>query len=208
MVVKNSKSPRPARAAHGQRRHDLMEAGRICFAESGVEGTRVEDLLARSGASIGSLYQHFKGKDGLAAALYVEGMDMFFAKARARLRGAQTTADGTKALVRAYFDCAEENPGTVSFLIKARDYLDKTPHAADIERKNAEFMPEVSAWFRQKMKARELREMTPDYVMAIIEGPARHYVKRWLASPDVPLDEAREVLAQAAWDALRHPEEN
>lgn len=207
MVVKNSKSPRPARAAHGQRRHDLMEAGRTCFAESGVEGTTVEDLLARSGASIGSLYQHFKGKDGLAAALYLEGMEMFFAKARARLRDAQTTADGAKALVRAYFDCAEADPKTVSFLIMARDYLERTSYSAEIERKNAEFMPEVSAWFRHKIKARELREIAPDYLMAIIEGPARHYVKRWLASPDVPLNEAREVLAQAAWDALRRPEE-
>ncbi|MBI5265154.1 MAG: TetR/AcrR family transcriptional regulator [Bradyrhizobium sp.] len=203
MPVKNSKSPRPARAAHGQRRHDLMKAGRACFAESGVEGTTVEDLLSRSGASIGSLYQHFKGKDGLAAALYLEGMEMFFAKARARLRGAETTADGAKALVRAYFDCAEEDPGATSFLIKAREYLDKTRYAAEIERKNAEFMPEVGAWFRQKIKARELREIAPDYIMAIIEGPARQYVKRWLAAPGAPLKEAREVLAQAAWDALR-----
>jgi hypothetical protein len=41
--------------------------------------------------------------------------------------------------------------------------------------------------------------------MAIIEGPARHYVKRWLEAPTRPLQEAREVLAQAAWDALRRP---
>jgi AcrR family transcriptional regulator len=161
--------------------------------------------LARSGASVGSLYQHFKGKDGLAAALYLEGMEMFFAKARARLRSAQTTADGAKALVRAYFDCAEEDPGAVSFLIQARDYLHKTAFAAEIERKNAEFMPEVATWFRLKIRARELRDIGPDYIMAIIEGPARHYVKRWLESPTWPLKEAREVLAQAAWDALRIP---
>ncbi len=208
MAAKKSKPSRPLRAAHGQRRHDLLEAGRTCFAESGIEGTTVEDLLAHSGASIGSLYQHFQGKDGLAAALYLEGMEMFFAKARQRLRGAQTTADGAKALVRAYFDCAEADAEAVSFLIKARDYLDKTRYAAEIERKNAEFMPEVAAWFRQKIKAGELRNMAPDHIMAIIEGPARHYVKRWLASPTLPLTEAREVLARAAWDALRSSESN
>lgn len=202
MAVKKNKSSRP-RAAHGQRRHDLIEAGRACFAASGVEGATVDDILKRSGASIGSLYQHFQGKDGLAAALYLEGLDLFFAKARARFRAATTTADGAKALVRAYFDCAEADPGTVSFLIEARDYLEKTRYSPEIARKNAEFMPEVGAWFREKIKARELRDFTPDYIMAITEGPARHYVKRWLASPTSPLKEAREVLAQAAWDALR-----
>lgn len=208
MTAKTNKpAPRLARAAHGQRRGDLLEAGRACFAESGVEGTTVEELLERSGASVGSLYQHFQGKDGLAAALYLEGMEMFFGKARDRLRSARTTADGAKALVRAYFDCAEADPQMVSFLIEARTYLDKTRYAAEIERKNAEFMPEVAAWFRDRIKARELREIAPDYIMAIIEGPARHYVKRWLASPTLSLHEAREVLAQAAWDALRRPQQ-
>ena len=143
----------------------------------------------------------------VAAALYLEGMEMFFGKARDRLRSARTTADGAKALVRAYFDCAEADPQMVSFLIEARTYLDKTRYAAEIERKNAEFMPEVAAWFRDRIKARELREIAPDYIMAIIEGPARHYVKRWLASPTLSLHEAREVLAQAAWDALRRPQQ-
>ncbi|KQT13223.1 hypothetical protein ASG57_34370 [Bradyrhizobium sp. Leaf396] len=204
MIVKKSKSSRP-RAAHGQRRHDLMDAGRACFAASGVGGATVDDILSRSGASVASLYQHFQGKDGLAAELYLEAMDMFFAKARERLRRAETTADGAKALVRAYFDCAEADPAAVSFLIEARDYLEKTRYAAEIERKNAEFMPEVAAWFLQKIRARKLRDIAPDYIMAIIEGPARHYVKRWLASRTPSLKEAREVLAQAAWDALREP---
>ncbi|WP_162250082.1 MULTISPECIES: TetR/AcrR family transcriptional regulator [Bradyrhizobium] len=182
-----------------------MDAGRACFAASGVGGATVDDILSRSGASVASLYQHFQGKDGLAAELYLEAMDMFFAKARERLRRAETTADGAKALVRAYFDCAEADPAAVSFLIEARDYLEKTRYAAEIERKNAEFMPEVAAWFLQKIRARKLRDIAPDYIMAIIEGPARHYVKRWLASRTPSLKEAREVLAQAAWDALREP---
>jgi hypothetical protein len=51
----------------------------------------------------------------------------------------------------------------------------------------------------------EVRAVPPDYIMAILEGPARHFVKRWLKSPKRSLKEAREVLAQAVWEALRPP---
>lgn len=204
MAVKKNTPSRPARAAHGQRRHDLLAAGRACFAAAGIEGTSVEDLLARSGATVGSLYQHFHGKDGLAIALYIEGLEMFFIKARERLRGAQSTEDGAKAIVRAYFDCVAIDPALVSFLIEARDYLDRSRFAAEIERKNQEFMPEIASWFRQKIAAGEIKAIPPEYVMAILEGPARHFVRRWLKSPGRPLEEARETLADAAWEALRY----
>ncbi len=202
--AKKSPSSRP-RAAHGQRRGDLMAAGRACFAELGIEGATVDDILGRSGATVGSLYQHFRGKDGLAAALYVEGLELFFAKARARLRSAQTVEDGAKAIVRAYFDCAETDPLTVAFLIEARDYVERSRFAGEIARKNQEFMPEVVAFFRDAIRNGAVRAIAPDYIMAILEGPARHVVKRWLRSPKRPLAEAREVLAQAAWDALSPP---
>jgi hypothetical protein len=51
--------------------------------------------------------------------------------------------------------------------------------------------------------AYERRDIAPDQIMAFIEGPARHYVKRWPKSPTLPPSEAREVLAQAAWDVRR-----
>jgi hypothetical protein len=48
--------------------------------------------------------------------------------------------------------------------------------------------------------AYERRDIAPDQIMAIIEG---RYVKRWPKSPTLPPSEAREVLAQAAWDVRR-----
>jgi AcrR family transcriptional regulator len=195
----------PSRAAHGQRRGDLLDAARHCFARTGVEATTVEALLAASGASVGSLYQHFKGKDGLAAALYMVGLDAFFAAARRRLEAARSTEDGVKALVRAYFDCAAADPDMVAFLIEARAYLDRTDHAGEIERHAASLMPEIGAWFASAIRTGELRPLAPAYIMAITEGPARHFMKRWLPRRQPALDEAREVLADAAWHALRAP---
>ena len=70
------------RAARGQRRRDLLEAALVCFSAHGIEGATVEMILARCGASIASLYHHFGSKDGLAAALYLEGIEGYFEKSR------------------------------------------------------------------------------------------------------------------------------
>lgn len=106
--------------------------------------------------------------------------------------------------MRAYFDCLEEDPQAVDFLMQARAYLEKTPFADDIARRNASFMPEIGSWFREKIAAGELKPIPPECIVAIIEGPARHYARHGRAGPGAPpVAVAREILAQAAWDALR-----
>jgi len=192
------------RAAHGQRRVDLLAAARHCFAERGIEGTTVEAILERSGASIGSLYQHFAGKDGLAAALYVDGIAAFMAGALKFFEAATTSEDKVKALVRAYFDFVSADPVMARFLMQGRAYLDKTGHAAEIARRNNEFMMVIGAWYKQQARLRALRGLPPEYVLAIIEGPSRNFARKWLAgATNRSIAEAKEIFAQAAWDALK-----
>ncbi|MFE0754094.1 TetR/AcrR family transcriptional regulator [Inquilinus sp. NPDC058860] len=47
----------------------LLQAGAAVFAEKGYEATTMTEVAARAGASIGSLYQFFPGKEALADAL-------------------------------------------------------------------------------------------------------------------------------------------
>jgi len=47
----------------------LLQAGAAMFAERGYEATTMTEVAARAGASIGSLYQFFPGKEALADAL-------------------------------------------------------------------------------------------------------------------------------------------
>src|ERR1044072_5609834 len=52
------------------RKDEILEAALGSFAATG--GTAIEEVRKRSGASVGSIYHHFGGKDGIAAALYVQ----------------------------------------------------------------------------------------------------------------------------------------
>lgn len=56
----------------------LLQAGVGLLAERGYEGLSIADLSARSGVSVGSIYQRFDGKESLFAALrerILEGID-------------------------------------------------------------------------------------------------------------------------------------
>src|SRR6185436_8786528 len=67
-----------------QRKEAVLEAALACFEELGYDNTSIEDIRARSGASIGSIYHHFGRKEVIAAALYVDTLVKYRAGLRRR----------------------------------------------------------------------------------------------------------------------------
>ncbi len=51
------------------RRMDLLNAARAVFAEKGVEGTRISEIVARAGVAQGTFYLYFPSKVSLVLAL-------------------------------------------------------------------------------------------------------------------------------------------
>ena len=58
---------RRVRMTGKERREQLLDIGRILFADKGFEGTSVEEIAARAGVSKPVVYEHFGGKEGLYA---------------------------------------------------------------------------------------------------------------------------------------------
>jgi len=58
-------SPRPDVSA--ERRAQIIEAALACFGSKGYNNTTMDDIVAKSGLSKGSLYWYFKSKDKLFA---------------------------------------------------------------------------------------------------------------------------------------------
>jgi AcrR family transcriptional regulator len=62
--------PRSLRArAREATRQALLEAAEQTFAEQGIEGARIEDIAARAGIAVGTLYNYFQDRDDLLRAL-------------------------------------------------------------------------------------------------------------------------------------------
>src|SRR5437762_2256570 len=60
---------RRQRLAASARRAQLVEVGRMVFAQRGYEATSVEEIAARAGISKPIVYEHFGGKEGLYAVI-------------------------------------------------------------------------------------------------------------------------------------------
>jgi AcrR family transcriptional regulator len=76
-------------------RASLLAAAREVFAESGFAQANIADVVARAGASVGSLYHHFGGKADLYLALFEDYQARQEDRAAAAVREARSrgTAD-------------------------------------------------------------------------------------------------------------------
>ena len=59
------------------RRREILDSALACFLRSGVQGTTMKQIQSESGASSGSIYHLFRGKDEIAMTLFLEGMDVY-----------------------------------------------------------------------------------------------------------------------------------
>ncbi|HWH29698.1 MAG TPA: TetR/AcrR family transcriptional regulator [Mycobacteriales bacterium] len=107
-----STSLRPAGRGSGRAagtRAALLTAAREVFTASGFAEASIADVVARAGASVGSLYHHFGGKGDLYLALFDEYQERQEARAAAAVKAARGTGvDDPVALfvagARAYLD--------------------------------------------------------------------------------------------------------
>lgn len=109
----------PAQRRGAATRGALLRAARGVFAESGFADAAVADVVARAGASVGSLYHHFGGKSELYLALFEDYQQRQEARALAAVRAARGGGQ----------------PGAMRlFLAGARAYLDGSWQERDLAR--------------------------------------------------------------------------
>src|SRR5690349_22252199 len=90
-------------------RSALLEAAREVFAASGFAEASIAEVVARAGASVGSLYHHFGGKAELYLALFEEYQSGQEARAAKAVREARL---------------AGESAALALFLVGSRSYLE------------------------------------------------------------------------------------
>ena len=185
------------------RRQAILDAALQAFTESGTAAATVDDVRRLSGASVGSIYHHFGDKEGLAAALYVEGLRSYQEGFLAVLEREQEAERGVRALVRHNLRWVAAHPDLARLLLAGAP-----PGAADrLEPLNRELFSATSAWFRRQADTGAIRSLPRDLLYAVLVGPAQEICRHWLAGRvQSSMRTAERVLAQAAWDALRRPE--
>jgi AcrR family transcriptional regulator len=196
-------SRRGVARATGDRQAAILEAALAEFNAHGVAGASIEDIRRRSGASVGSIYHHFGGKDGLAAALYLDGLREYQAGFVESLARADSTRAGVEGAVRHHVRWITGEPELARFLLLGGDAGVVGSTERSLRELNRSFFGQVKQWTRPRVRAGELRELELELMTALWIGPTQELARLWLAGRTrKSLAEAAPALAGAAWKSL------
>jgi AcrR family transcriptional regulator len=178
------------------RRDSILDAALSCFSQRGYDATTIEEIRARSGASVGSIYHHFGGKDRIAAALYEEALRDYQAGFLEALGG---NGERTiKGIVRHHLRWVEADPERSRFLLAER----RPSSEAALRELNRTAFDALAAW--RDAHSHELQPVSFDGFYAVVVGPAQEAARHWLAGRTrTPLRRLERELADAAWRAIR-----
>jgi len=215
-MTKTSPASTRHRAKRGSSREDIATAAIELFVERGVAATRVEDILAAAGVSVGSFYHHFGDKLSLAATVYLDLLERFQGDLLVELDRHARTEDAVRGLVVAFLRWAGADPRAMGYLHQCRE-----PSVAEIAggeeaRLKQAFDGRLAGWLDERAATGELRALPYEHSLALWLGPAEQLVRAAIepsgrsAAPEpaalaVHLAGAERVLADAAWEVLRRP---
>jgi AcrR family transcriptional regulator len=190
-------APSPRRAA-------ILEAALAAFIEEGVAGASIEDIRERSGASIGSIYHHFGGKDAIAGTLYLDALRDYQTGFLESLPPGRGAREGVEGAVRHTLVWLAEHRDLARFLLLSRDARVVVASKRPLRVLNRRFFAGVAGWMRPHVERGELRDLDPELLTALWVGPSLELGRLWLAGRSrTSLTDAAPVLAGAAWSSLK-----
>jgi AcrR family transcriptional regulator len=187
-----------------ERRRAILAAALACFSDRGVADTTIGEIRAKSGASTGSIYHHFRNKDGLARALYLEGIREYQQGFVACLERRRAAGTGIKAVIKYHFEWVNKHPDWARYLFGAAEGEFMTLATDAIRELNLDFRNRVAAWLEPHQHAGRIARLPNELFFAILLGPVQLFSRWWLAgrARQVPA-KAVAALGNAAWQAVR-----
>ncbi len=191
------------------RQQAILQAALSLFLNNGFGATTLEQILERSGASVGSFYHHFQGKVEVAAALYLEILDSYQSAFLRELRRHREARAGIEGTVRQHLRWTGHNQELAAYLTHCREPEVAAASEARAQNLNRAFFGQTGAWLAEHLRQGLLRRLSPHLYHALWIGPADEFTRLWLLGSrprDVKqLARAEDVLASAAWNNLRAP---
>jgi len=195
------------------RRREILDAALASFSELGYQQTTIEHIRARSGASTGSIYHHFAGKEQLAAAIYLDGLASYQDGLLVELERHKSAERGVRAIVHYHLDWIAAHQPLARFLLSMRHTEGVAATEGEIRARRVDFFRRALAWFAPHIEAGAIRRLPAPVLVSLIIGPAQELGRHWLGRAADPeqakaLRDARRLLADAAWNAIRTSEQN
>jgi AcrR family transcriptional regulator len=185
------------------RQAEVIKAALECFMESGIAQTSIAEICRRSHASVGSIYHHFKGKEQLAATVYMEGIRDYQKGFIEELLQQENARDGIFSAIRYYLIWVDQKPDWAKYLMHNRHAEFMSAKEESFRVMNTDFMSKISGWFGRQIDSGALRKLPPDIFTGILLGPCQEFARIRLSGNCLTnIDKASHELGLAAWRAL------
>jgi AcrR family transcriptional regulator len=194
----------PRAQATSARREAILKAALRLFVRNGFAGTSIEDIKRASGASVGSIYHHFGGKEGVAAALYIDVLSDYQNALLALIAARPKAREGIEGVVRHHLHWVATHPDEARYLLSMRSAEVMLAFKKEVRARNRDFFRDVFGWLDEHAEAGRIRKVPRSLYFPLVIGPSQELAREWLEGRlDMSLEEAAPLLAEAAWNAIR-----
>ena len=184
-----------------ERRAQILEVARKCFASKGFAQTTVEEIAAQAGVTKLAVYEHFGGKEGLYAIIIdqvITGLASVLREAMAHIH--LSSHDLLKGTIRALLDYIEDCPQCMQLIMMDFSEMGGFGAASILSDTTAQLevllLPayEITG-FDTKVIPLVAQAMTG---MVAITG------QWWLVHPEFSKEEVVDQLVDMIWNGIHH----
>jgi AcrR family transcriptional regulator len=190
--------------ASAARQETILGAALRLFNRKGFAATSIDDLRQASGASVGSIYHHFGGKEGVAAELYVRALRSYQAGLLDRVRAGPPARAGIEWMVEHHLAWVTAHPEEARYLLAMRSAEVLLASKKRVRALNRAFFREVFGWLEDQAAAGHIRNVARQLYFPLVLGPSQELSREWLEGRfEGSLEDAAPLLAEAAWNSIR-----
>lgn len=184
-----------------ERREAIIQAAQALFLERGYAGTTIADVRARSGASIGSIYHAFSGKEALAVAILHRSLTGWTDQTRNVVTDASAETL-VRSSVAGLLTWGSTDPAAFRVMDLLRGAAE-TESAGEIVSYLEEARLQSRDALVSQMEAGVLRTIPWQAAQALILGPAYEFLRVTQRFPsDDELETTMQLFGDAAWHAV------
>ncbi|MFA6451014.1 MAG: TetR/AcrR family transcriptional regulator [bacterium] len=186
------------------KRSAIVKAAMECFVEMGYTQATIEKIREYSGVSNGSLYHHFKCKEELAAAVYLEGITNYQEGISDILLKETSAETGVKAIVGYHLNWVNENKSWATFLFNMRSSdLTKDAEGA-LSHANERFYKLLNNWLKKQKVAGAIKDISSSSLLPLILGPCQEFSRLWLSGTlKTSLARAITDISEGVWRSVQ-----
>jgi AcrR family transcriptional regulator len=186
-----------------ERKTQILNAAWTCFTRQGYNNTTMDDIVAESGLSKGSLYWHFDSKDALFEATVLAFFDEVGQEIFAALEQCETVSDKLRAAARGTVNFGRRAEGLFSLIVEFWARSDRREEVsrfwADVLVRYKEFFADV---IEEGIQEGEFKVVDAGHLawvlMAAYDGLAAYL----MLMPDLDLDAISESFVETLLSGL------